>query len=63
MAQQPEIYAVHIGEPEIAPRSSVDMDEVEFTEKLLDHVTGRRRWPVEVTVPVDIVLWPKPRGV
>jgi hypothetical protein len=42
--------------PWFVPLDPRPMGEVEFTERLLDHVTGRRRWPVVVSLAVDIVL-------
>lgn len=53
-----ELVTVTIGEPEVEPRSSVGMSEIEFAQHLLDHASGRRRWPVVVTVPVDLTVWP-----
>ena len=54
---------VVVHEPEIEPLSSLGMDETEFTERLLDHMTGRKRWPVVVTLPVDILVHPRPDNV
>jgi hypothetical protein len=42
--------------PWIVPRDPRPMTEEEFTRLLLDHVSGRRRWPVVVSLAIDIWL-------
>jgi hypothetical protein len=42
--------------PWVQPLDPRPMTEVEFTQHLLNHVSGRRRWPVVVSLAVDVML-------